>query len=330
MIEIIKDNEIGKVRRTNWYLAKALQKINQKKPSEFLVELSIQHIYDKITYEEIVEKLKEYYNENKDISREQKIVDFSTVRITEFLLNSGFSLSITHLKLIHRQIFQDIFDHAGEFRTYNIRRHEDLIYGESLTFADFRTIEELLEHDISKEKNSTLHGANNLEDTKRIMMFTSDLWLTQPFCEGNTITIAIFLLQYLRTLGIRGYCLEFNLRSYPRYFKEALLIANYSNFKNEIVNDYSYLFNFFNDSISRYDIIKNKDIACNNFNRDSLEEIRRLLRLTPKESMELFYGEITLGDLKNSAENAIKMGFEDRGNKLLRILDKASIFTIML
>ena len=42
---------------------------------------------------------------------------------------------------------------------------------------------------------------NIVEVINNITKFSSNIWQVHPFCEGNTRTIAVFIIKYLRTFG---------------------------------------------------------------------------------------------------------------------------------
>lgn len=64
--------------------------------------------------------------------------------------------------------------------------------------------------------------ANVIEHLAR---FTADLWQIHPFREGNTRTTAVFLIKYLRSLGV---AVENDMfREHSWYFRNALVRATY-------------------------------------------------------------------------------------------------------
>lgn len=85
------------------------------------------------------------------------------------------------------------------------------------------------------------------EQVLNIAKFISDIWQIHPFREGNTRTIAVFAIKYLQSKGFDANNDIFKNNS--KYFKDALVLANYENIKNNIKSDFSYLESFFNKFI---------------------------------------------------------------------------------
>ena len=83
----------------------------------------------------------------------------------------------------------------------------------------------------------------DVEKVKHLCRVASGLWQIHPFCEGNTRTTAVFLIQYLRSIGYDVDNDMFARHSW--YFRNALVRANYKNLKLDIDYDYSYLERFF-------------------------------------------------------------------------------------
>lgn len=65
------------------------------------------------------------------------------------------------------------------------------------------------------------------------------LWQIHTFGEGNTRTTAVFLIEYLRTLG---YDIENDMfANNAWYFRNALVRANYTNIQKDIYETTEYL-----------------------------------------------------------------------------------------
>ena len=96
---------------------------------------------------------------------------------------------------------------------------------------------------------------------KHISRFVANLWQVHPFGEGNTRTTAVFTIQYLKHLGFNVTNEVFADNS--KYFRNALVRANYSNIQYGVKETTEYLERFFrnllmgekNELKSRYMII---------------------------------------------------------------------------
>jgi fido (protein-threonine AMPylation protein) len=83
---------------------------------------------------------------------------------------------------------------------------------------------------------------------EHIASFISDLWQIHAFGEGNTRTTAVFTFKYLRTFGFDITNDIFAVNAF--YFRNALVRANYNNFKKGIHASREYLDLFFANLLS--------------------------------------------------------------------------------
>ena len=98
------------------------------------------------------------------------------------------------------------------------------------------------------------------EIVAHITRFVAGIWQIHPFGEGNTRTIAVFAIQYLRSLGFDVDSEVFALHSW--YFCNALVRANY---KSAIVDyEFKFLERFFrNLLLGEQHELKNRDMLIN-------------------------------------------------------------------
>ena len=100
-----------------------------------------------------------------------------------------------------------------------------------------------LDYDLEQERAYSYVGKSSDEMITHLTRFVSGLWQIHAFPEGNTRTTAVFVIQYLRSLGFKVDNDLFAKHSW--YFRNALVRANYHNVSKGI--DYSpvYLERFF-------------------------------------------------------------------------------------
>ena len=75
----------------------------------------------------------------------------------------------------------------------------------------------------------------------------ASVWQIHPFEEGNTRTAAVFLIQYLRSLGFELTNDAFAAHAW--YFRNALVRANYTSVKDEVDPTTAYLERFLRNLI---------------------------------------------------------------------------------
>ena len=121
------------VKQLQWDMAIGLQEVDNLKPSKYLEKLLEENVEGNLTIEEVEKELREYYieKENKnEINHNELECDFVSARIVELLNEDKFELSVDYLKYVHKFLFQDVYEFAGEFRKVDFSKHEK-IYGKS-------------------------------------------------------------------------------------------------------------------------------------------------------------------------------------------------------
>ena len=148
------------------------------------------------------------------------------------LINVSSTFSTTfdseYYKNIHKHIFSDIFEWAGEYRTVPIYKEEVVIPGLSLEYTkpdrigielDER-IDDLNRVDWSKFKD---RRQLSQEFARKLAM----IWRVHPFRDGNTRTTLAFADMYSRIHGF-PFNMEFLLDNLSRKVDENGRITNYS------------------------------------------------------------------------------------------------------
>ena len=158
--------------------------------------------------------------------RDQKALDLAEADISRanmmLLYEKGFSnFTNEGIKEIHKAIFGNIYDWAGNFRIINVRKREDFLAGKSVWYANYDDIERDLEigwtkiNEISWSKLSLDDFAKNLSLTFPI------LWQAHPFRDGNTRTIVSLMTFFVEHHGY--------------FFDQELLAASAGYVRNALV-----------------------------------------------------------------------------------------------
>jgi len=225
--------------RSYWEIGFGLQKIDGQVPSQYLVSLADEQVQNGLPYEEIEEKLTDYYQAQPEKGNAE--TDFSSLRIAELLSDDSFSLSPATLLGIHKKLFSGIEDFrypVGKFREYNITKKEPILSGETVSYTDHGMIRETLQWDFSEEKDKNYTRHTKEKKAHEVMNFISNIWQIHPFAEGNTRTIAVFAIKYLRQLGFEIDNEPF--KNHSRFFRDSLALANYH--KHGKTNEYLRMF----------------------------------------------------------------------------------------
>ena len=241
--EYLKETEPDKVSKGYaWSTAIGLQAVDGLKPSKYLIDTAIQNIEGKITIKEAQNLIDSYYEERPThLSDEERTEEADKVssRIAEILSETAFSFSPNEYISIHRKLFQDIYEHAGKIRDYNITKKEWVLDGATVMYGSASELRATLEYDFSKEKDFSYRGLSVDEVIHHLAVFVSRLWQIHIFGEGNTRTTAVFFIKYLRTLGFSATNDIFAENAW--YFRNALVRANYTNLQKGIYETTEYL-----------------------------------------------------------------------------------------
>ena len=245
--EYIRQAEPQKRERAEaWRVAIGLQAVDGLKTSEYLQEAARRNIEGEISIDEARELVKQYYitktaHDKDDADREE--ADKVSSNIAKLLQTDAFTYSVAGLSAIHRAIFDGVFKHAGRFRDYDISKKEWVLEGDSVLYGRWQDLRMAIEYDLEQERQFDYTALTKKEMVEHLANFISGLWQIHPFAEGNTRTIAIFTIKYLRSQGFRVNNELFELNSW--YFRNALVRANYRNLEKGINYEPEYLIRFF-------------------------------------------------------------------------------------
>ena len=234
------------VKQQEWDMAIGLQEVDNLKPSKYLEKLLQENVTGEKTIYEVEKELKEYYVEkekNNEVNHNELECDLVSTRIVELLQENNFELSIDYLKYVHKYLFQDVYEFAGEFRKVDFSKHERILNNDSVAYGDHKLLEQSLDYDITLEKNKNYNEMNIVDVINNITDFSSRIWQIHPFREGNTRTTAIFIEKYIVSLGYNVDNTLFKDKSV--YFRNALVRSNYFNNYLNIKEDNSFLIKFY-------------------------------------------------------------------------------------
>ena len=259
--EYIRQGEPDKVDKSNaWKTAIGLQDVDGLKTSKYLIETAKEHIEGKISISEADKRIQSYYEERKDrneIEENTKEADIVSVRIAKLLGEKTFQFSPAEWQSIHKKLFTGVFHHAGKLRDYNITKKEWVLKGDTVMYASFDSIRDTLAYDFAQEKEFSYRGLSLEESVRHISKFTSGIWQIHPFCEGNTRSTAVFIIKYLKTFGFDISNETFAENSW--YFRNALVRANYNDWKNGIHETTKFLDMFFENLLmNKHHELKNR------------------------------------------------------------------------
>ena len=193
------------------------------------------------------------------------------------LKNSDFELkSIFDVFTIHKIIFEDIYEWAGNPRTIDIFKGESILDGRSIDYVFSSYINQAI-LDLDKEfKSVNWDSLNNEERIQKICYFVSEFWHIHPFREGNTRTSSLMLYFLIKKAGLHVN-LNF-LQKNGKYFRNALVLSClYSSSKPEL------LLGIVKDSVSiknvsskKYETIDGYEVDKYSYTNHTIEKIKTI------------------------------------------------------
>lgn len=129
-----------------------------------------------------------------------------------------------HFLQMHRYIFQDIYDWAGQQRKLNIYKEEPVLGGLSVDYSDVFDIQNDASHALAEMTATKWHELNQAEKAKNFSKSLAKLWKVHCFREGNTRTTLTFCCQYADENGFPVNRVLFEQNS--QYVRTALVAYN--------------------------------------------------------------------------------------------------------
>lgn len=258
---LIEKDPTQKEKSYAWDTAIGLQAVDGLSPSGYLKETAAKNIKGEITLKEAYQLIESYYQEKPYHTETERTeeADKVSVRIASLLTEKAFSFTPKEYVAIHRKLFTGIYPHAGQLRDYNITKKEWVLDGDSVIYGSATELEATLDYDFSQERAFSYRNLPTNAMIKHLAEFVARLWQIHIFCEGNTRTTAVFFIKYLHTLGFDVTNNVFAENAW--YFRNAMVRANYNNYKKGVFATTEYLETFLrNLLLEETNPLKNRDL----------------------------------------------------------------------
>ena len=136
----------------------------------------------------LISKLGNYdYEELRQVEADigfVKLINIDALEIKKFDTNL--------LKKIHKHIFEDIYNWAGEYRTVPLVKEELVLPGYSLPYTEPKNIEKELIHKLNDLNKIAWYEKDIKELSYLFARKLARIWLIHPFRDGNTRTLVSF------------------------------------------------------------------------------------------------------------------------------------------
>ena len=134
---------------------------------------------------------------------EEAEADYVTYRLKEIAINPlPGDYDYIHLLQMHKYIFQDMYEWAGQQRKQNIYKEEPVLGGLSIDYSDMFDIPKDAERALSEMRNKPWGDMNTHEAAVQFSDSLAKIWRVHPFREGNTRTTFTFCCQYADAVGL--------------------------------------------------------------------------------------------------------------------------------
>ena len=136
-----------------------------------------------------------------------------------------FSMEPEYMHDVHRILFNDMYDWAGQYRLIDIERYEIALGGLSVQYSPYKEITCDVDETFLNIQKVKLSDLSMDEKLNYIIDVAVKLWHVHPFRDCNTRTLIAFINQYCSSssLSIRVDLLKTNLD----YFRRSLVAASF-------------------------------------------------------------------------------------------------------
>ena len=143
---------------------------------------------------------------NKLNIRDEKTLDFieseQSCANMMLLYEQGLDdFSPNGLCSIHRFLFGDIFEWAGQYRIINIEKREELLAGRSIWYSNDDNIQQDLDAAFRKIHDISWDELTKPEFVRQLTRCFSRIWQVHPFREGNTRCVVMMLTLFVESHG---------------------------------------------------------------------------------------------------------------------------------
>ncbi|MCQ2476126.1 MAG: Fic family protein [Clostridia bacterium] len=118
------------------------------------------------------------------------------------LYEAGFNnFSESGICEIHKQLFGDVYEWAGQFRKINISKREKVLGGASVWYSNVTEIEKDLKKAWNKINKTNWASLSRERFAHKVAHLFPPLWQAHPFREGNTRTIVMLMTFFVEHYG---------------------------------------------------------------------------------------------------------------------------------
>lgn len=168
---------------------------------------------------------------------------------------------------IHKVLFGDVYEWAGQYRKINIRKRENLLAGQSVWYSNVTEIGNDLDNAFDEINKVDWASLSRENFAKQISRLFPKLWQVHPFREGNTRTTVMMMTFFVEH---HGYFFDQNLMAESAgYVRDSFVMASLG--EN---SDYEYLEKILLDAICTEPVDYADTDKATNINKEKYEKYK--------------------------------------------------------
>lgn len=145
------------------------------------------------------------------------------------LYERGFEdFSPAGLQTIHRELFEDIYEWAGQYRVINIEKREKVLAGRSVWYSNDENILRDLDAAFRSIDEVPWDQLTRKEFIEKLVPCFARVWQVHPFREGNTRSVVMMLTMFVEKHGY--YMDQELLAASAGYVRDAFVMASLDQF----------------------------------------------------------------------------------------------------
>ena len=178
------------------------------------------------------------------------------------LYKQGFSdVTPSGLCDIHRFLFGDIYEWAGQYRLINIEKRERLLAGRSVWYSNDDTIPADLACAFDMIAEQSWNQFTREKFVAQLARLFPNIWQVHPFREGNTRTVVMMMTLFVEA---HGYHMDHELMAASAgYVRDSFVMASLDQF-----SEYEHLERILLDAVCEEPIIYNEQSLNTTFAKE--------------------------------------------------------------
>ena len=145
------------------------------------------------------------------------------------LYERGFEdFSPAGLQTIHRELCEDIYEWAGQYRVINIEKREKVLAGRSVWYSNDENISRDLDAAFKSIDEVPWDQLTRKEFIEKLVPCFARVWQVHPFREGNTRSVVMMLTMFVEKHGY--YMDQELLAASAGYVRDSFVMASLDQF----------------------------------------------------------------------------------------------------